>query len=302
MKKFFSAAIFAVTAVMICGCVHKTEKADRNTSADTTTSDIEAFTETESVTESFNGDTAANANPTTASSSPYIIDNASVMDDNAVRECSDIISRLNSSRMINAAVVTVDKLDGTDPYDYAAGCYSKIFGEDRSRGLLFLINNDTGADILYKAGALSVDPNDEKLALYQATEDIVGGSYGSAAVRMLKLGENCTSHFFDNAGLFSSQQITELENAAAGYGKDISVYTVGNIAETSAETAEALCRRRYPAKDGVMLLIDCDGKTMAYSETDVPKELQVSAPDHPIAGVGELYTYLLDLLTVKRGT
>lgn len=300
MKKIFSAAIFIVSAAIFCGCAHKTEKAD-NGNASGVSETQTGNSQTPDTVENITSESVVPENPVSVSGQ-YIKDYAGIMDSEAAAACNQVISELNSSRMINAAVVTVNKLDGAEPYDYASRCYNQIFGSDSSRGLLFLINNDTNEDILYKAGGINIDPEAEKNAFYQATRDIVGKDYSSAAIRMLRLGEECSSHIFDQAGFFNSQQISELEKAAAGYGKDVSVYTVGNTAETSRETAESLCRRRYPAKDGVMLLIDGNGRTMAYSETDIPAELQISAPDRHIAGGGELYTYLLELLNGKRGT
>lgn len=299
MKKIFSTAIFMLSAMIFCGCANKTEKVNNGNAPDTLSTQDEIISDPASTTE-ITYDNAAPDSPADSVSSAYIKDNAGVMSSEDILACDQVISELSSSRMMNAAVVTVKNLDGMEPYEYAAQCYNQIFGADTSRGILFLINNDTNEDILYKAGTTAIDPETEKNALYHATKDIAGDDYGAAAVRMLRLGESCTSHIFDQAGLFTAQQIADLENATASYGTELSIYTVNIISEISADTNKILCQRRYPDKNGIMLMIDCDGRTTAYSDTTIPQELQTSSPKAPIANNDALYVYLLDLLT-ERG-
>lgn len=300
MKKIFAAAILTVYAAIFCGCAHKTEKADNVN--DSGVSEIQTGNNQFSATsENMTSESIISENPVSVSGQ-YIKDYAGIMDSEAVAACNQLISELNSSRMINAAVVTVNKLDGAEPYDYASRCYNQIFGNDSSRGLLFLINNDTNEDILYKAGGINIDPEAEKKAFYQATLDIVGKDYSSAAMRMLRLGEECSSHIFDQAGFFNSQQISELENAAAGYGTELSVCTVQHTDENASHSAEVLYNRRYPGKNGIILLADISGKFVVYPETSMPAELRNASPDSPIIGSEELCAFLIDLLTEKRNT
>lgn len=194
MNKIFAAAILTLSAAIFCGCAHKTEKADNGNvpgSTEIQTREISSADAAENMTsESVVPDIPENS---ASVSGQYIIDYAGIMDSEAVAACNQVISELKSNCMINASVVTVNELDGAEPYDYASRCYNQIFGNDSSRGLLFLINNDTNEDILYKAGGINIDPEAEKNAFYQATRDIVGKDYSSAAVRMLKLGEECAT-------------------------------------------------------------------------------------------------------------
>ena len=164
MKKIFSAAIFIVSAAIFCGCAHKTEKAD-NGNASGVSETQTGNSQTPDTVENITSESVVPENPVSVSGQ-YIKDYAGIMDSEAAAACNQVISELNSSRMINAAVVTVNKLDGAEPYDYASRCYNQIFGSDSSRGLLFLINNDTNEDILYKAGGINIDPEAEKNAFY----------------------------------------------------------------------------------------------------------------------------------------
>lgn len=190
VKKFFKTAFLTVSAVILCGCAHKTEKADNGNVPDSTeiqTGEISSADAAENMT----SESVVPDVPENAPSGQYIVDYAGIMNDEAIAACNQTISELKSSCQINAAVVTIDKLEGIDPYDYASRCYNNIFGNNSSRGLLFLINNDTNEDILYKAGGINIDPDAEKEAFYLATRDLVSKDYSSAAVRMLKLGEEC---------------------------------------------------------------------------------------------------------------
>lgn len=309
MKKIFCAAVFSLTLVMICGCVHKTEKADNSpvSVADQTESGSAAVSDATNIP-------VATADPDSAAqpasggnqisgtlSGGHISDLAGILNENDIQQCEDEISRLHSEKMLNVAVVTVSSLEGSSPQEYAAQCYTQIFGEDKSHGILFLINNDTGEDVLYKSGAVVIDADAEKQALYQATEDIVNGSIGSGALRMLKLGDTLPSHVFDNSGSFTSAQISALESAAAAYGSEVSLYTLAHGEEYSPETASALCSRRYPDNNGVMLFVDINGNTTAYPEEKSPADLKNAAPSAPVEGGDQLYDYLSDLLT-KGGT
>ncbi len=302
MKKIFSAAILSLSVLMICGCTKKTEKADNgDTPANatiqtetTTTKVLDRVPVTEPET------TTVRKTPASTISSDYIKDNAGIMSDEDIRQCDQLITELSSSRMLNTAVVTADDLGGDEPYNYAAKCYNEIFGSDKNKGILFLINNDTNEDILYKSGIMTIDPDAEKNALYQATQEIIAGNYGSAAVRMLRLGEACPSHIFDNSGFFTPQQISDIEKSAAEYSADISVCTVGSLSTAEAGLAETLCKRRYPNKNGIMLLIDGSGATAAYSDMNIPQTLKNTTPASPVSNTDDLYNYLIDLLKETR--
>lgn len=298
MKKIFSAAILALSAVLICGCAKKTEKADGGDSPAVT----QAQTTMTTVVTTAPAATGTTVKKTPASTinSPYIKDNARILTDEDVRICEQVITELSSSRMMNAAVVTADDLGGTEAYNYAAKSYNEIFGADKSSGILFLINNDTNEDILYKSGIMTIDPDAEKDALFQATKEIVSGNHGAAAERMLRLGETCPSHTFDRAGFFTPQQISDIEKAAAAYGTEISVCTVGSLATAEQNLAENLGKKRYPDNSGVILLIDGSGKISTYSGTAVPADLKNAAPSSPISNTDDLYNFLIDLLTEKR--
>lgn len=190
MKKIFSAAVFVISAAIFCGCAHKTEKADAGITPDVSESQTESITVSDT-TENMTSESIVPEITESPASAPNkcIKDYAGIMDNNDVAACEQVISGLKSDCMINAAVVTVNKLDGAEPYEYASRCYNQIFGNDSSHGLLFLINNDTNEDILYKAGGINIDPEAEKEAFYYATKEIVGKDYASAAIRMLRLGE-----------------------------------------------------------------------------------------------------------------
>lgn len=301
MKKIFSAAILTLTAVMICGCAKKTEKADNGDTPANATIQTEATTKVlDRVPVTEPEATTVRKIPESTISSAYIKDNASIMTDEDIQLCDQLISELRSSRMLNAAVVTTNDLGGDEPYNYAAKCYNEIFIADKNNGILFLINNDTNEDILYKSGIMTIDPDAEKEALFKATQEIVAGNYGAAASGMLRLGEACPSHIFDNSGFFTPQQIADIEKAAAEYGTELSVCTVGSLIDVDNTASNIFYQRRYPEKNGILLLIDGSGATAAYSDMNIPQNLKNTAPASPVSNTNDLYTFLIDLLTEKR--
>lgn len=305
MKKIFSAAILSLSMLMICGCAKKTERVDNGNSTTDTDSQTEATTQIQDRVP-IEAETPSEPQPSTASrhsgtvSSDYIKDNAGIMSDEDIRQCDQLIAELRSSRMLNAAVVTTNALGGAEPYNYAAECYNDIFGTDKNKGILFLINNDTNEDILYKSEIMTIDSDAEKEALFKATQEIVAGNYGAAASEMLRLGEACPSHIFDNMGFFTPQQIADIEKAAAEYGTELSVCTVGSLIDVDNTASNIFYQRRYPEKNGILLLIEGSGATAAYSDTNIPQNLKNAAPASTVSNTDDLYTYLIDLLKETR--
>lgn len=188
----------------------------------------------------------------------YVYDYAGVLSSEAFTECNNYAEWLYETFLINAAVVTTDDVEGLTAEQYAQNAYVDLYG-GRGSGLLLLINNDTNEDYLYKTGSCLVSISEDTQAneFYWATQEIINGDYKSAVLRLMKLGEACPQHVFDNGGLFTAEDITTLESSCSSGSTDISVLATSN---TTGSTNEEICRsyyeRHYQESKGIMVMLD----------------------------------------------
>lgn len=277
MKKFYAiAAAVALSVTFICGCSRKkTGKADSvNTTDSILTTAAESIPET---TSGANGENLPDERDFEPAEGTYVYDNAKILSKEDISACNNYAEWLYENYLINTAVVTVNELDGKAPYDYAANAYNKIY-EGKGSGLLLLINNDTNIDILYKTGSCNtfISTEDTDLALYWATKEIVAGDYKSAILRMLKLGENCPQHIFDNANIFSIEQINTLESLFSSYKNEVSLLATNNPSETpNEEILRSYYDRRYKDGKGYMLMLDIySNSLLAFSDEPLPDSFE----------------------------
>lgn len=279
MKRFYAiAAAAALACTLFCGCSRKkTGKADSTAQTDPVlTTAAESIPELSSDADNENLPDERDFKPAEGS---YVYDNAKILSKEEVSACNNYAEWLYENYLINTAVVTTDSLDDKAPYDYAADAYNKIY-EGKGSGLLLLINNDTNIDILYKTGSCNtfISAEDSDLALYWATKEIVAGDYKSAVLRMLKLAENCPQHIFDNAGIFSIEQITALEAVFSSYENEVSLLATNNPSEIPNEDIlRSYYDRRYKDSKGYMLMLDAYSKSLiAFSEEPLPDSFEAA--------------------------
>lgn len=207
----------------------------------------------------------------------YVYDNARLLDSAASAECNEYAKSLYTSKLLNVAVVTADDLFGLSPDEYAANAYNDLYS-GRGSGMLFLLNNASGDDILYLHGNaeryVSQEAKDE--AYYWGTKEIVSGEYAKAAMRMLKLAEGCPQYVFDNAGLLEITKAQELEEAFASSDKSAALLITSNQTETKNEDLiKEYYSRRFSSEGGILIMIDThSGTALAYSgDNEVPSEI-----------------------------
>lgn len=206
----------------------------------------------------------------------YVYDKAKLLDAETIAACNDYTEWLYKNYLINAAVVTADKLGGRSPEEFASEAYNEIYA-GKGSGLLLLINNDTNQDILLKTGSCqsNISEEAEKDAFYWSTKDIVAGDHKTAILRLLQLGEKCPGHVFDNAGVFSSEQIKALESALSGYKNNVSILATNNTTDKkNEEILRSYYERRYSDGRGYMIMLDSKtSEVIAYSNEPMPDKL-----------------------------
>lgn len=206
----------------------------------------------------------------------YVYDKAQLLSSEDFRACNDYAGWLYNEYLINAAVVTTGDLGGKSPYDYAAEAYNEIY-EGRGSGLLLLINNDTNSDLLYRTGCClaSIKKEDEDTAFFWATRELINGDYKSAILRLMQLGESCSSVIIDNAEVFSQEQLSELSGLLALSSTSVTLLASSNSsAVPNEEVLSGYYKRKYKDGQGIMLMLDTKSKTIiATSDGELPAAL-----------------------------
>ncbi len=284
LKKFFIVTAALAVAAGCTACNSKDSGNEQTTTATTQT----VVTTFETVKEAASMSETTTAVTTEPASKPpehvlkpeagkLIYDEAGVLDEAAKQEITAKAEELYKNRLINAAVITVSNIGGQDPLAYAQEAYNDIY-EGRGSGLLYLINNDTGNDILYLTGRCrtSVSEDTEKDAMYWATREIVSGDYKAAVGRMFALAENSSQHVFDNAGIFSEDVTAELEAKLNSGANDLSLLATANTTgKPNTEILTQYYSRRYQDGSGYMILLDTESKSLSvHSGKPLPADIE----------------------------
>lgn len=314
MKRFLVAASAAVSIfTVLCGCSDKDKQLSEppvQSSADLT---VEIESMTESVTDhSSQEETQVSSEPENhelerkiqPAEGTYVYDYAGVLSDDAFDECNNYAEWLYETFLINTAVVITDDIEELTPEQYAEDAYIELYG-GRGSGLLLLINNDTNKDYLYKTGSCLVSISEETQAneFYWATQEIISGDYKSAILRLLKVGEVCPQHIFDNGGIFTTEEIANLEESCTGGINDISILATNN---STGSANEDICRsyyeRHYQSADGVMIMLDTATKTLTVvSDSDINDYDVTLEQANALAAAGDYTGALNSLITVLKG-
>lgn len=282
LKKIYELAAILSALALFTGCtdnsVKKSEKA-ANSAETTVTASEDA---SEQADESAEDMGIASESPTLpadieAAEGTYIYDNANVLSDEQFKACNDYIETLYENYLLNAAVVTSNDLGDSSAEEYAEKMYTELYSGLGS-GLLLLINNDTNEDYLYRTGSCSAYITDDavKQTFYWATRDMVADDWQSAVLRLMQLGEGCPSHVFDNASVFSSDEITEIETTLGSYSNDVAVLATTNTTETSDEDVlNAYYERHCKDGKGYMLMLNtAANRLIVKSDNTLPSDME----------------------------
>lgn len=228
----------------------------------------------------------------------YVFDKASLLSTKDIKACNDYAGWLYENKLINAAVITTNDLEGKAPIDYAIEQFNEIY-EGKGSGLVVLINNATNEDIVYRTGSCLVNIGQKTAdnAMYWATKEIIGNNYRNAVMRLLQLGEVCPEHMIDNSQVFAYEDIQPIEKRLSSLKKEVTVLSTRNgSAISNEEILKTYYKRKYKNGKGIMLMLDINTKTIiAYSDEKLPDKLkndiksanELAARDDYIAAVNK---------------
>lgn len=271
LNKFLSAAASALLiASVLGGCGDKKHSSKSKPSSSENVTEAAAEAMTEPITENQTTSPQTPIRDLAPAKGSYVYDNANLLSAEDISALNSYCEWLYENRLINTAVVTVNDLGGASPAEYAENSYIDIYS-GRGSGMLLLINNDTNKDYLYKKGSCTsyIDESAETLAFCLATREIVNGNYQSAALSIMMLGEACPSYVFDNGGIFTPEQLSELEAFCKDSGMNVSILATSN---STGSSNEEICKsyhdRRYSSEKGFMIMADTASGTLAVVPSD----------------------------------
>ena len=269
LKKFISAGILsAVTGAFLCGCTSGTHKVPTAPMFDepvTTAQPAEPQAEIQD-----------SGNIVQPQDGVFIYDKAATLTNTEFDECNEYAKMLYSRYLLNTAVVITNDLAGMSAETYAAKAYSELYSGTES-GLLFLVNNATQEDILYKAGQCSrfIDEVSERDELYHATKYLVVGNYKDAILTMLKLGEKCPVNIVDSCNAFDDDTALEFNASLENCANSVTLVAENNTSELpAAELAGRYYSRKYADEAGYLILLDKKTRSVtAVTQGELPAEI-----------------------------
>lgn len=167
----------------------------------------------------------------------FVFDDAGVLSANELKNLNTYTAWLAKTFKINAAVVITDNIGDKEPDKYAEEYYSDLYSGD---GFLFLLNNDTNTDYIYRKGFPSKFINDDDIEMLfsEISPLLVKEDYISAVKYVLETAEKKLPEYFtDKSGILSKEEISELnEKLKETAGENgLNVYLVNDIGEQSIE-------------------------------------------------------------------
>lgn len=206
----------------------------------------------------------------------FIYDKAASLTNTEYSECNEYAAMLYKEYLLNTAVVITNDLEGLTPDEYAAEAYENIFSGMGS-GMLFLINNESQEDVLYKTGHCQrfIDNVSEQDELYRATKELVVGNYKEAAMIMMKLGEKCPKNVIDNSNIFSEELAENFSDSLAQCANPVTIIATNNgTGIPNEELALNYYSRKYGESSGYLIMIDKKSRSViGVTEGEMPAEI-----------------------------
>lgn len=230
MKKLICAALLCLITVAFAGCneIKETNASVSESAAEKqndNSSDESSEEELRPRDREINTDT------------DFVFDDADVLSADELKKLNTYTAWLAKTFKINAAVVITDNIGDKEPDKYAEEYYSDLYSGD---GFLFLLNNDTNTDHVYRKGfpLKFITDDDIEMLFSEISPLLVKEDYMSAAKRVLEAVElKLPEYITDKSGTLSKEEISELNGKlkeAAGEN-GLNVYLINDTGEQSID-------------------------------------------------------------------
>lgn len=281
MKKLICTALLCLFTVAFVGC---NEIKETNVSVSESAAEIDNSSDESSEEELRPRDREINTDR------DFVFDDAGVLSADELENLNTYTAWLAKTFKINAAVVITDNIGDKEPDKFAEEYYSDLYSGD---GFLFLLNNDTNTDYIYRKGFPSkfITDDDIEMLFAEISPLLVKGDYMSAAKRVLETAElKLPEYITDKSGTLSKEEISELNDRLKdAVGENgLNVYLVNDTGEQSIEDYANEKFNNYYAvssESNAMLVINtangdcfvCTSGSMRYlsdSQEDIQKAVR----------------------------
>lgn len=214
MKKFLLAAMCTLMISALSGCNDIKEVSNKNVNSSTTEKSQDSENETDSTSPKENKlSDEALSKLTVDTDKTHLFDLCKALTDKENEMINTYALHISDTYHLNASVLITDNLEESEPSEYAENCYKELF--ENTPGFLFLVNNETGNDYIYRNGYTSLFITDEKilhifaeispLLVTDKTYDGIKSAFDSVSVLL-------PQHAIDRSGTLSKDEINEIEN------------------------------------------------------------------------------------------
>jgi hypothetical protein len=220
MVRFCTAALCAVMCAGFAGC---SDISQVSTSMAESSSQSESQEETSDTSET---------EPTEQSESILSVDELSKLgidtENTSLYDLCDSLSQEENSTLnnyvryiadtfsLNAGVIITDDIGDKKPDEYAGEYYKELYGTEP--GFLFLVNNDTGDDVIYTKGYTSFFITDDVIVSLFAEISpmlVTGDTYEGVNTALEAIAAKLPRHIADRTGTLDMDEITEIDGIIA---------------------------------------------------------------------------------------
>ena len=192
----------------------------------------------------------------------FVYDDDKILSDGEYEALNSYTAWFAKAFKMNAAVVLTKDIGDSDPDEYAENFYNDNYDGD---GLLFLINNDTNEDYIYRSGSVEEYLTDDKVdMLFPIISPMLAmEKYVSAAERVMEEAElSIPEYISDRSHTLDKDLMTECNDMLKDASGDNTLnlyYVLG----TGNEKMEKFAKKRFDSffeKDSDTALLVVDGE------------------------------------------
>lgn len=253
MKKYLCLLIIAVfSSAMISGC---NKIGNENSSSSLSSNESAEENSGEKST-----DKTVSEIPKIDSDTEHVFDYSGSLSDDQRHELNDYAAGTVKKYKVQTAIVITDSLEEKKPEDFAQQYYNDLY--DSSPGLLYLINNETGADVIYRLGAPCIAFSGSEInMLFTKTSPLLvtGNTYDAAKLFLEEAATQLPEFILDRTGILNEQQMKEIDDKLrnAFDGKNICMVLMKNLEDKTKENYRNFFKTVFDEKsDCAMLYID----------------------------------------------
>lgn len=255
MKKSTIISLCTLTAIVLAGCNQISESAISPQGSATSQEETSVQPEAEESTEGL-----SQRDRKIDTDQEHILDLCKALSSKETDELNTYAAWIEKTFKVRVAVVITDDLEKSAPDKYAKNIYSELYGKEA--GILFLVNNETGNDIIYRKGYPSnfISDSDIESFLLEVSPLLVTGNAFDPIQRFFETAEAHLLEFAaDYSGTLDKKKLTEVNDSISEYaeeGENISViYISGTGDRKMPEYAEELSKRFFGKDEDSALMV-----------------------------------------------